>query len=61
MDQAVSRFSPRNNAFDPSPVHVGFVEEKVALAQIFVQVFQLAFVSIIAPVPHKHLSVATSM
>jgi hypothetical protein len=42
--------------FDPRPVHVGFVVDKLEVEQLFLQVFQLCPVSIIPPILHALLS-----
>jgi len=48
--------SPWRPWFHPSMFHVGFVVDKVALAQIFLRVFRLSSASIIPAMPHTHTS-----
>jgi hypothetical protein len=43
---------PRRPGFDPGSVHVGFVVDKVALAQVFLRVLRFSPVNFIPPVLH---------
>jgi hypothetical protein len=45
---------------NPRPVCMGFVVDKVALGQDFLQVLWLFLVNIIPPVLHTHVSYVTS-
>jgi hypothetical protein len=38
--------------FNPRPVHVGFVVDKVAMGQVFLQVLRYSPVSIVPPLLH---------
>jgi hypothetical protein len=44
---------PRRRGFDPRPVYMGFVVNKVALGQVFLRVLHLSPVSIIPPMLHS--------
>jgi hypothetical protein len=48
--------SPQRPVFMPRWVHVGFVMDKVALRQVFLQVLWFNTVNIIPPLLHTHLS-----
>jgi len=41
--------------FNPRPVHVGFVVDRVALRQVFLQVLRFPTIIVIPPVLHIHL------
>jgi len=41
--------------FNPRPVHVGFVVDRVAMRQVFLQVLRFPTIIIIPPVLHIHL------
>jgi hypothetical protein len=43
---------PGRPGFDPGPVHVGFVVDKVALGQVFPRVLRFSPVNFIPPVLH---------
>ena len=43
--------------FDPRPLHVRFIVDRVALEQGFLQVFWYYLLSIIVPVLHTHLHI----
>ena len=45
----VAGVSPRRAGFDPKPVNVGFVVDKVAVEQVLLPVFQCFPVRIIPP------------
>ena len=47
--------SPRRTWFDPCSVHVGFVVDKVALAQVYLRLLRLHTLRIIPSVLHTHL------
>jgi hypothetical protein len=48
--------SPWRPGFAPESVHLGFVVDKVELAQVFLRVLRFSPVSIIPPLLHTHLS-----
>jgi hypothetical protein len=48
----VAGLSPRRAGFDAGSVNVGFVVDKVALAQVFPRVLRLSHVNFIPPVLH---------
>ena len=48
----VAGLPPRRPGFDPGPVHVGFVVDKVALGQVLPRVLRFSFVNFIPPVLH---------
>jgi hypothetical protein len=50
LRRLVAGLSPRRPGFDPGPVHVGFVVDKVALVQVFTRVCRFSPVSFIPPV-----------
>jgi len=53
---AVSHCLPNTEAwFNPRPVHVGFVVDRVAMRQVYLQVLQFPTIIIIPPVLHVHL------
>jgi hypothetical protein len=56
MAWAVTSLSLRRPRFDRRPVCVGFVVDKLAVEQVFLQVFQLRHVIIIPPMLHALLS-----
>jgi hypothetical protein len=57
MAQAlVSGLPPRRTGFDPRPVRVGLVTDKVAQGQSFHKTFLAFPMSIIPPITHSHLS-----
>jgi hypothetical protein len=56
LKQLVTGFSPQKPGFKPGSVHVGFVVEKVALGQVFLQVLWFSPVSIIPPLLSKLIS-----
>jgi hypothetical protein len=41
--------TPRRSRFDPAPVHVGFIVDKVAEGQVLLQVLRLSHATIIPP------------
>ena len=50
----VTRILPRRHGFDPSPIHLTFVVDKVSLAHVSLPLFQYSPVSIIPPLLHTH-------
>jgi hypothetical protein len=52
----VAGLSPRIPRFSTGLVHVGFVVDKVALGQVFLQVFRIFPVNIIPPRLQTHVS-----
>jgi hypothetical protein len=58
MAQAlVAGLPPRRNDFDPRPVRVGLVTDKMAQGQGFHGIFQDFPMSIIPPITQSHLSI----
>jgi hypothetical protein len=53
--------SPQRTRFSPSPVHVGFVENEVAMGPFIFPVLQFSPLSIILPVLHIHSSVTSAV
>jgi hypothetical protein len=56
LKQLVAGLSPRRPGFATGSIHVGFVVDKVALAQVFLRVLQFCPASIIPPLLHTHMS-----
>jgi hypothetical protein len=52
LRRLVAGLSPRRPGFDPSPVHVGFMVDKVALGQVSPRVLRFSPVNLIPPVLH---------
>jgi hypothetical protein len=52
LRRLVAGLSPRRPGFDPGSVHVGFVVDKVALGQVFLQVLRFSPINFIPPVLH---------
>jgi hypothetical protein len=52
LRRLVAGLPPRRSGFDPGPVHVGFVVDKVALGQVFPRVVRFSPVDFIPPVFH---------
>jgi hypothetical protein len=46
LRRRVSVFSKRRPAFNPEPIHVGFVVDELALGQVLLRVLRLSSVSI---------------
>jgi hypothetical protein len=59
--QIFSGLSPRRPQFDPGPLYVRFVVDKVALGQIFLIVLRISPVSIISPVLHTHFHIHVAL
>ena len=55
------RLFTADTGFDPGPVHMGFVVDKVALGQACLRVLQFSPVSIILPVLRINSSVTGAM
>lgn len=55
VKRLVMGLSPRRPWFDPRSVHVGFVVDKVALAQVYLRSLRLHTLRIIPSVLHTHL------
>ena len=57
MAQAlVAGLPPRRKGFDPRPVRVGLVTDKMAQGQGFHRIFQVFTISNIPPITQSHLS-----
>jgi hypothetical protein len=54
LRRLVACLSPRRSGFDSGSVHVGFVVDKVALGQVFLQVLRFFPVNFIPPVLHYY-------
>ena len=52
----VASLSPRGPGFDPGPLHFGFVVNKVASVQVFLQVLRLSPLIINPQMLHIHIS-----
>ena len=55
LRRLVTGFSSRRPVFDPRPVDVRFVVDKMTLGQVFLQVLRFSPFSIIPPILHTHL------
>jgi len=54
LRRLVALISLQRTSFDPSPIQVGFMADKIALRPIFLAVFRFHPVSIIPPMPNTH-------
>jgi hypothetical protein len=54
LRRLVAGLSPRRPGFNPGPVHVGFMVDKVALGQVFLRVLRLSPVNLFPPVLHEN-------
>ena len=52
LSRLVAGLSSRRPGFDPKPVHVGFLVDKVAFGQVFPRVLRFSHVNFIPPVLH---------
>ena len=55
LRRLVAGFSPRRPVFNPRPVDVRFVMDKMTMGQVLLQVLRFSPVSIIPPILHTHL------
>jgi len=55
LRRSVAGFSPQGPGFDPRPVHVTFVVDKVALGQLYLPVLRLSPVRIMPLVLYTQL------
>ena len=55
VKQLVMGVSPRRTWLDPRSVHVGFVVDKVALAQVYLRLLRLHTLRVIPAALHIHL------
>ena len=55
IKRLVTILSPRKTWFDPRPVHVEFVVDKVALAPVYLRLLPLHTLRIVPSVLHTHL------
>lgn len=53
--------APRRSNFDPGPVHVGFLVDRVTLGQVFISLFQLFRVNIIPSLVHTQLHLCATL
>jgi len=53
--------SPWRTGFDPEPVYVSSVVEKVVLRQFFLQTIEIYLVSTNLPIFHTHLHLTTTL
>jgi hypothetical protein len=61
LSRSVAGFPPLGTGFNPVPVHVGFLVDKIALGRFYVRVLRLSPVSITPPMLHIHSSIATAI
>jgi hypothetical protein len=54
LKRLVAGLSPQRPWFTPGSIHVGFVVDKLALGQVFLQVLQFSPANIIPPLLHIH-------
>jgi len=52
--QLVIVLSLRGDWFNPTPVHVGFMVDKVTFGEVFLRIFRLYLVSIVLPFLHNY-------
>jgi len=57
LGNSVDGFSARKRGFDPAPVRVRFVRDKVAQGQIFLRVLRFYPVSVIPQTLHTHKAI----
>jgi hypothetical protein len=55
LRRLVAGFSPCRPVFDPRPINVRFVVDKITMGQVFLQVLRFSPVSIIPPTLHTNL------
>lgn len=57
----VADLSPWTSAFDPRPIHVGFMVGKMAMGKVSFRALLLFLVSIIPPILHTHFHFRTTL